>query len=84
MIIRRFDEILELLYLGYNHKVIIQLLSKLWLLIFFTSSFTLPIKKMKARWKVESRKLSKIVFYDGTKKIMEDIIVQLKIGKKHD
>ena len=81
---RGFGEILGLLRPGYNHKVIIQLLSKIQLLIFCAPSFILPFERIDAKWKVESRKLDKITFYNNVKNAIKNAITQLEIEKKQD
>lgn len=84
MMMTQFDAILRHLRPGYNHKAIVQLLSKMRSLIFCAPSFTRPIERMEAGWSVESRKLDEIALYDGVKKAMEDAIAQLEIEEEHD
>lgn len=84
MITTQFNAILRHLQPRYNHKAIMQLLSKMRLLIFCTLSFILPIERIEAGWSVKSKKLDKITLYDSVKKAMEDAIAQLKIEKEHD
>lgn len=84
MIDKQFDAILGHLRPVYNHKAIVQLLLKMRLLIFCAPSFVRPFERMKAGWKVESRKLDEIALYDGVKKAMEDAIAQLETEEEHD
>lgn len=84
MMMTQFDAILRHLRPGYNHKAIVQLLSKMRSLIFCAPSFTRPIERMEAGWSVESRKFDEIALHDGVKKAMEDAIAQLEIEEEHD
>lgn len=61
-----------------------QLLLKIRFLIFCAPNFIWPFERIKIGWKVKSRKLDKIILYDGIKKTIINAIAQVEIKEEHN